>query len=321
MSRKIMTQILRLSEACDIKMWAMHVLSSRDVTVLVFLTLVWGLNWPVMKIGVTDFPPLTFRTLCMWLGTPVLALVLLGLRVPFRVPRAHWPELLVLAGFNMLFWHALMIMAVGALSSGRSAILGYTMPIFSALFGAVFFTNRMSARAWAGVGCAALGVFLLLWHELTQLSGKPMAVLLALGAASTWALGTQLLRRTRIPVPTLTLSFWMTALTCLAMTALAWVFEREDWTQAPPPRSQWAILYNALGVFVFAQAAWFYLARKLPPVASTLSVMMIPVLGVFSGALFLGEALHWQDWSAVGLMTLSIAAVLWPIAPSATQQR
>jgi drug/metabolite transporter (DMT)-like permease len=65
-------------------------------------------------------------------------------------------------------------------------------------------------------------------------------------------------------------------------------------------------------VFGFAQAAWFYLARSLPPVASTLSVMLIPVVGVFSGALALGEVLHWQDWAAVGLMVLSIAAVLWP---------
>jgi len=65
-------------------------------------------------------------------------------------------------------------------------------------------------------------------------------------------------------------------------------------------------------VFGFAQAAWFYLARGLPPVASTLSVMLIPVLGVFSGAVWLGEVLHWQDWAAVGLMVASIAAVLWP---------
>ena len=36
------------------------------------LTLIWGLNWPIMKIGVTGFPPLTFRTLSMWLGLPVL---------------------------------------------------------------------------------------------------------------------------------------------------------------------------------------------------------------------------------------------------------
>ena len=71
-------------------------------------------------------------------------------------------------------------------------------------------------------------------------------------------------------------------------------------------------LYNALLVFGFAHSAWFYLARGLPPVASTLSVMMIPILGVFSGAWALNEILHWQDWAAMGLMVVSIASVLWP---------
>ena len=65
-------------------------------------------------------------------------------------------------------------------------------------------------------------------------------------------------------------------------------------------------------IFGFAHAAWFSLARSLPPVASTLSVMFIPVLGVFSGALWLGEVLHWQDWAAVALMVAAIASVLWP---------
>jgi drug/metabolite transporter (DMT)-like permease len=54
------------------------------------------------------------------------------------------------------------------------------------------------------------------------------------------------------------------------------------------------------------------MARDLPPVASTLSVMLIPVLGVFSGALWLDEVLHWQDWAAVLLMVLAIGSVLWP---------
>ena len=65
-------------------------------------------------------------------------------------------------------------------------------------------------------------------------------------------------------------------------------------------------------VFGFAHAAWFYLARSLPPIASTLSVMMIPVLGVFSGAAALGEVLHWQDWTAMALMVVAIGSVLWP---------
>jgi drug/metabolite transporter (DMT)-like permease len=50
-----------------------------------------------------------------------------------------------------------------------------------------------------------------------------------------------------------------------------------------------AIAFNGVLVLGFAQAVWFYLARSLPPVASTLSVMMIPVLGVFVGAWWLGE--------------------------------
>ena len=48
---------------------AMHKLSSRQWIVLVLLTIVWGVNWPIMKAGVTGFPPLTFRMLCLWLGT------------------------------------------------------------------------------------------------------------------------------------------------------------------------------------------------------------------------------------------------------------
>ncbi len=293
------------------KMPAMHKLSTRQWTVLVLLTLVWGINWPIMKIGVTGFPPLTFRSICMWLGTPVLGLVLLVQGVPFRIERKHWRELLTLATFNMFFWHGLIIVAVQSLSSGRAAILGYTMPIFSAVLGALVFGDRLAKRAWGGVAAASLGVVLLLWHEISNLSGKPMGVLLALGAASTWALGTQLLRRTRMPVPTLTISFWMATLTTVVMTVLALWLERDAW-HAPSGRTWGAIGFNAVLVFGFAQAAWFYLARSLPPVASTLSVMMIPVLGVFSGALWLGEVLHWQDWAAVGLMLVAIAAVLWP---------
>ncbi len=289
----------------------MHKLSSRQWAVLVLLTLVWGINWPVMKIGVTGFPPLTFRMLCMWLGTPVLGLALWAMKVPFRIERKHWRELLVLAVFNMFFWHGLIIVAVQSLSSGRAAILGYTMPMFSALLGAVVFGDRLSQRAWGGVAAAALGVVLLLWHELSNLSGRPVGVLLALSAASTWALGTQLLRRTTMPVPTLAISFWMAFMTTGVMTVLAFVLERDQW-HAPSDATWGAIAFNALLVFGFAQTAWFYLARGLPPVASTLSVMLIPVLGVFSGALWLGEVLHWQDWAAVGLMMLSIAAVLWP---------
>jgi drug/metabolite transporter (DMT)-like permease len=161
------------------------------------------------------------------------------------------------------------------------------------------------------VGSAALGVVLLLTHEFGKLAGAPLGVLLALMAASTWALGTQLLRRTKIPVATLSISFWMTVLTAIVMSILSIVFEQHRWRM--PNATQWfSILFNAILIFGFAHATWFYLARSLPPVASTLSVMLIPILGVFSGAIWLGEKLFWQDWAAVALMVVAIGSVLWP---------
>lgn len=283
----------------------------RHAFVLVLLTLSWGLNWPIMKLGATSFPPLTFRTISMWLGLPLIAAVLMWTRLPWRIPRRHWRELLLLTLTNMLVWHVVAILAVRVLSSGRAAILGYTMPIFSVLWGLAFFGQRLAARHWIGVGAAALGVTLLLWNEFGRMAGQPLGAVGMLAAAACWALGTQQLRRTRIEAPTLTIAFWMTVLTTLAMTILCAAFEHDQWIR-PSPAVGLAILYNAVLIFGFAQPAWLFLARSLPPIASTLSVMMIPVLGTFSGAWWLGEVLQWQDWAAMGLMMVAIATVLWP---------
>ena len=122
-------------------------------------------------------------------------------------------------------------------------------------------------------------------------------------------MGTHRLRRSTMDVPLLTVVFWMTASTAALIALLSVLFDRGAW-RAPEPHVRGATAYNAVGVFGFAHAAWFYLARTMPPVASSVSVMLIPVLGVFSGALLLGEALRWQDGTAVVLMVAAIGLVL-----------
>jgi len=283
---------------------------------LAALTLTWGLNWPVMKVGVTGFPPLTFRSISMWLGLPVLFAVTALLKVPLRIERKDWREVGLLTVTNMLVWHVFAILAVQALSSGRAAILGYTMPIWSALWGLQLYGQRLRPRQIGGIAAAGVGVLLLLWHELAHFAGRPLAALGMLFAAAIWALGTQQLRHTRIAAPTLAIVFWMTLITTLAMTFLAVVLEHAIWI-APPPQTWAAIGYNAVLIFGFAQAIWLVLARGLPPVGSTMSVMLIPVLGTLSGAWWLGERLHWQDGAAIVLMLVAIAAVMWPARAAA----
>ncbi len=289
----------------------------RQLTLLVLLTLVWGCNWPVMKIGVSGYQPFAFRALCMWLGLPVLALAVVMLRQPFHIPRAKWGELLWLAVTNMFIWQAMMMLALAQLSSGRSAILGYSMPIFTALMSVLFFGERLGPRQVLGVLAAGVGVVLLLWHEMTALSGKPWGVLCALTGAASWAYGIRRMRASQIGASTLALSFWMVALTAVVLTVLSLLFE-EPWTW--PSDAVWGTLaYNAVLATGFASTTQIYLARTLPPLASSLSVMMIPILGVFTGAAWLGEVLHWQDWAAMVLMVMAIGSVLLPARATAAK--
>lgn len=291
-------------------------LTPRHLVVLVLLTLVWGLNWPVLKFAVSGlptapspYPPLTFRALSMVLGLPVIALALRWLAVPLALPRSEWREVLRLATTNMLVWHVVIILGVQQLSSGRSAILGYTMPIFAALWGWLRWGDRLSWRALFGVGAAGVGVALLLASEFGRLSGAPLAALAVVAAAAVWAWGTHELRRSRSTLPLLALSFWMTVIATVALVLLAAVLEHDAWRE-PAPLLWAAIVFNAVAVFGFGQPAWFYLARSLPPVASSISVMFIPVLGTYSGAWFLGEVLHWQDFAAMFAIVAAIALVL-----------
>lgn len=289
----------------------MPAFTPRQLILLVILTLIWGVNWPVMKLGVAHFPPLTFRAISMWLGVAVVASVLLLQRQSVRVPRKEWWTLFKLAFFNMVVWNSLVIVAMPLVSSGRAAILGYTMPIFSAVLGRLVWHDRLSNRAWGGVVAALVGVLLLFWHEFNAVNHSPIGAMLIVFAAFCWAIGTQMMRRASMTVPVLVMAFWMMLITAVSLTGSAITQEHTRW-HAPDAVAVATILFNGLLVLGLAQVVWFVLVRSLPPVASTLSVMLIPVLGVFSGAWWLGEVLYWQDWTAIGLMVLAIASVLWP---------
>jgi drug/metabolite transporter (DMT)-like permease len=185
------------------------------------------------------------------------------------------------------------------------------MPIFSALWGVALFGERLRPRFIVGLLAAAAGVTLLLWHEFDSIAGKPLAAVGMLVAAAVWGLGTQQMRRSTIAAPTLAIIFWMTFITTLVMSTATILFERDRW-MLPPGATLASIAYNGVLIFGFAQPIWLILARNLPPIASSMSVMLIPVLGTVSGAWWLHERLHWQDAAAIVLVLVAIASVLWP---------
>ena len=287
----------------------MHQMTRKDIVLLAFLILFWGLNWPVMKLSVREFPPLTFRTLSMIGGLAVIALVARLQGATMRIPEGKAFTVAQLAVPNMLFWHAFIIIGVKLLSSGRAAILGYTMPVWAVLSGLIFFGDRISSRALLGIVLAMTGAGLLLSSEFAHMSGQPLGTLFALIAAAAWGFGTVLMKRTKLEMPTISLTFWMLALTTTAMALLSAVFESSQWRM--PNSVEWGgIIYNAVIIFGYAHVVWFRLARLLPPVVSSLSVMFIPVLGTFAGSWLLGETPQWQDYVAMLLILASMSTVM-----------
>ena len=296
----------------------MNSLSRKDFLLLIVLTLFWGLNWPVMKFGVTHIPPVTFRVMGMFCSLPVMWLFARRMNESIVVPKEHILTLIRLAIPNILISQTMMIIGVKMLSSGRAAILCYTMPVWAVIFSRLLFRTTLSKTALFGIVCAAAGALLLLSGDFSALSSGSAGTFIALGAAAVWGYGTVQLRQKQIPIPTSSLTFWMIAFSASIMAMIALIFERPLW-QLPSSLEWAAILYNAICVFGIATTIWNKMARTLPPVASGLSIMMVPVVGVFSGAWILSESPNWQDYVAMLLILVSMSTVL--LKPSASARK
>jgi drug/metabolite transporter (DMT)-like permease len=279
--------------------------------VLVALTLGWGFNWPMIKLALSEMPALSFRSLCLLGGAAGLFAIAACAGLPLRVPRGQWGRLLLIALFNITIWNVCIAYGIGYMSSGRAAILAFTMPLWGVLLSAWLLHERLTARRVLGVGLGMGAILLLLSNELQAVQAAPKGTLLMMCAALSWALGTVMMKRYPVDLPVASLTAWQLLLGGVPIYAGALAFELERLH----PLTLWpavALAYNILIAFVFCQWAWIKIATTVPVGVSSLSTLMIPVVGVFSGMLVLSEQPHWQDFAALGLVILALATVMLP---------
>jgi len=284
----------------------------RQLWGMLTLTLLWGMNWPMMKLALQGMTPLFFRASTMVVGACGLFLYVARRGGRMRPRGREWLSIVLLGLPNVLGWHTLSIFGVQALASGRAAILGFTMPIFTVLIGALFFGERITPRVRLAVVSAALAIGLLLWHELQRLSGRPTGVVWMLSAAFCWGLGIVLFRRAHMTLSATVTTVWMLLLSSGVICVLALVLEPLPQPAAFSTRLWLGLAYAAFINYGVAQLIWFGLARDLPPATSAMSVMAIPLVGTLSATFIVGEMPHWQDWLAMVFVMLAIASVLLP---------
>jgi drug/metabolite transporter (DMT)-like permease len=281
--------------------------------VLIGITFVWGFNWTAMKVAISEVAPFTFRTFCLAAGSGVLFAALRASGQPLAIPRDQWKRLALIAFFSITCWNILVVFGLRLIPSGRAAILAYTMPAIAIPLSVWFLDERMNARKLLGLALGMAGMVLLLAEEFTNLAGAPLGALLVLGAATTWALGTVLQKKYPVKAPVAPLTAWMMLIGGVPVYIGAFAF---DSLAALGEVSLWpalAVAYNVVFSFAWAHWAWIKLATSVSVTTFSLAMLMTPVVGVFSGMVFLGERPGWLEFAALGLVLASLATVVVPV--------
>lgn len=289
-------------------------LSPEGIFLLMGLSIGWGINWPIMKYILSEIPPLSFRGFCLLFGgLGILTLAKIsGLHL--RIPKDYWAKVLWVCLFNILAWNIMATYGLSLLPAGRSALLGYTMPIWAVLL-SVFvlneaFTLRIGIALFLGIG----GIGALLADSIAHWFRGPLQPEIILGAALMvaaawcWGLGTVLMKRWQIPMHSVVLTGWLLVFASIPILIAAALVDGRP-RHMPATLAIWGLAYNVLIGFMFCYWAWIRLVTLVPVSVSSLSSLINPLIGVASSIVLLGEKPGWPEVSTTLLILGAVAVV------------
>ncbi|WP_263398694.1 DMT family transporter [Pseudomonas profundi] len=277
---------------------------------LAFVALAWGLNFPILKLGLENSPPLLFTAIRMLLGTLtmfIIAAAMGNLRLP---DRRDWPVLFSVGVLQNMSFIALVTLGLQFLPAGRAAILAYTTPIWVVPAAALFLGERFTLPRMLGVSLGLVGLITvfnpgsLSWSQPDVLIGGGLIMLGTL----VWTAGLVHVRRHCWHGDVLSLIPWQLLISVLVLTPIALAFESPAdivWETS----FLWPLIFSgtvASGLCVAAQVAAI---RSLPAVSMSLSSAAVPAVGLWSSALFLGEQPSNSDVLGFVLIALGILTV------------
>ncbi len=274
------------------------------------LTLFWGANWPVMKIALGEIPVWSFRSFCLvGGGTGLLLLARLSGRSLYLPPGERLPLALV-ALFNVVGWQLCSAYGISLIPASRAVIVAFTMPLWATLLGAAFLGERLTRAKLAGLALGMAGLGLLIGPDLVVLGRVPLGSLMMLGAALSWAAGTVLIKRFTWTVGSAALSGWQLMFGAVPVVAGALVIDGLPQVTSLSTPVLIAVVYVLLLPTIFCQWAYFHLVRLFPAGLAAIGTLAVPVVGVFSSALVLGESIGWRELAALALVCVALAVVL-----------
>jgi drug/metabolite transporter (DMT)-like permease len=261
---------------------------TRSHTLLVLLVLIWGASWPVTKIGVTAVTPIWFACLRYVAATACLVLVV-GLRGELVLPSRSDLKLVAVSGIlQMASYSALTAVALTRLPPGRSSILAYSTPLWVVPLSAWRLRERMSWRAYLGVGAGLMGILIIARPGLRPTTTDyliPYGLLMV--AAAGWAISIVFVRGHRFEASALALAPWQ--MTIAAMLLMPFAIAVEGAVPLMNMRGLASLAYVAPVATAFAYWAVVEIGRHIRATTISVALQAVPCVGLIISAIVFHE--------------------------------
>lgn len=285
-------------------------ISPTGLALLAVTSLGWGLNFPIMKNLLTEWPPLSSRGLCGIAGAAALALIALARGQSLRAPRPMWSRLLLVSLLTIGGWVAFMGLALLWLSASEAAVLGISIPVWVAVLAWPVLGERVSLVRAVSLAVALAGITVLIGGNGLEASLEKLPGLLcALAGAVCVALGTVLTKHFPLAMPPLSLAAWQIGIGCLPIAIVGLAVEQPQ--LAALSSVGWASMaYMTLVQFCLCYVCWFATLERLPAATASIGTLLVPVIGVLAAGAMLHEPLGLRELAALAVALGGVAVAL-----------
>lgn len=270
---------------------------------LFILSITWGYTWVLAKQALTYAPPFAFAAERCVGGAMALflALKLMGRSVKLTAPGpTMFIGLAQVTGFM-----AFQTWALVEGGPGKTAVLIFTMPIWTLLIAWPVLGERIRGKQWLAAVSTLMGLILII--EPWQMHASLLSKFLGVMAALCWAIGTVLVKRlrSRQKVDLLSLTAWQMILGSVPLVLLALI--------VPEHATDWTMSY--IGILVFMSVIstamcwwlWITILDRVPAWEASLSVLGTPVVAIVSSRFMLAEEFKVSELMGILLIGSGLA--------------
>lgn len=278
-------------------------LSPRDLSIVLVVVTIWGFAFVPIHWALDAVPPFALAALRFaFAAVPALFFV--------RRPPVAWGTLIAYGFAIGVFQFGFLFVGMKlGMPAGLSSLVIQMQVFFTIGLAAWWLHDRLSWHSLAGAGIATAGIGVLAAHKL--LSGASVTLAgfgLVIAAALAWAVGNVIAKRAagQRDVDMLGIVVWASLTAPLPLALASYLFEGGPTVWEAMRSMTWkpwaCVLFMSYFATLFALAQWNALLHRYPTAVIAPFALLIPVSGLVSGALFLGEGLAPLQFAGVALV-------------------